>query len=176
MSGFFRKSNQSYYWRLRVLVFACSAYSRCGSWTFTWTFLAVTRCSVSGITIETIQTDLAVKASSVVSTILSTNKSGRCSVKQCFSFQPVLSFFNRLWMVSLCSKLRGEESREECNTSVRVWHTKPRAAISISDGDESRSQSRSLVLHSSPWISELKRYCSQSSSSISFTCTVRYKG
>lgn len=65
-----------------VLAFACSVYSRCGSWTFTWTFFAVTRCSVGGITIKTIQTDLAVKASSVVRTILSTNKLG--------SFLPVL--------------------------------------------------------------------------------------
>ena len=46
-------------------MFPCRAYSRCGSWTFTWTFLAVTRCSIGGITIETVQTDLAVKASSV---------------------------------------------------------------------------------------------------------------
>ena len=106
-----------------VLVFECSAYSRCGSWTFTWTFFAVTRCSVGGITIKTIQTDLAVKASSVVRTILSTKQ-----VRQVFQQNNVsvsYQFFGFStdceWSL-FCSKFRGEQSKEECNKSTCVTH------------------------------------------------------
>ena len=43
---------------------------RCRSRCFAGTFLAVTRCSISCISIETVQADLTVKASGVMGTIL----------------------------------------------------------------------------------------------------------
>ena len=147
-----------------VLVFPCSAYSRCGSWTFTRTFLAVARCSVSGITIETIQTDLAVKASSVVSTILKTKKLSRFWVTQYFSF--IYQYRRTASSVSSVGKNAKKTAIQECEWDMRS--RKLQAALASED--ESRSQSRSQSR------SHDHLFCSQSSFSISFTCTVRYKG
>lgn len=115
-----------------VLVFECSAYSRCGSWTFTWTFFAVTRCSVGGITIKTIQTDLAVKASSVVGTILSTNKLGRYSSKTMFQFPTSSLVFQQTANGLPFARSSVENKAKKNAIKARVWHTKPWAPISTS--------------------------------------------